>query len=106
MKAAMPNARPIDDAAEDAPPDVSLPGSGAIVRHPDGWYWLADSGRQQFGPYGSAEDALAAMEAAGEDEVEPGETLDEAEDELGIAGWLDPDTGELAEDTHTRIEDH
>ena len=78
----------------------------ALVQHPDGWYWLADSGRQQFGPYASADEALAEMAAAGEETIEPGETLNEAEDELGIADWLDPETGELAEGTHTRIEDH
>ena len=35
-----------------------------------------------------------------------GESLLEAERELGLADWVDPDTGEPAEDTHTRIEDH
>jgi hypothetical protein len=27
----------------------------------------------------------------------PGETLQEAEDEIGIADWIDPETGEPAE---------
>jgi hypothetical protein len=31
------------------------------------------------------------------DEPEPGETLDEAESEIGINDWIDPDTGEPAE---------
>lgn len=31
------------------------------------------------------------------DEPEPGETLQEAEDEMGINSWLDADTGEPAE---------
>jgi len=92
--------------ADDVPPDITLPDAGALVQHPDGWYWLADSGRQQFGPYASAEEALAEMTAAGEDLIEPGESLHEAEDELGISDWLDPDTGEPAEGTHTRLEDH
>jgi hypothetical protein len=46
------------------------------------------------------------MNAAIDEDIEPGETLLEAEQELGIADWLDPDTGEPAEETHTRIEDH
>ena len=96
----------VRDDAEDVPIDITPPGAGALVQHPDGWYWLADSGRQQFGPYASADEALAEMAAAGEETIEPGETLNEAEDELGIADWLDPETGELAEGTHTRIEDH
>jgi hypothetical protein len=91
---------------ETVPLDITPPGTGTVVKHPDGWYWLADSGRQQFGPYASAEEALAEMAAAGEDVIEPGETLFEAEQEIGIADWLDPDTGEPAEGTHTRLEDH
>ena len=38
--------------------------------------------------------------------VEPGESIEEAEAELGIAGWLDPDTGELAEESIPRLEEH
>lgn len=83
------------------PPDLE-----SLVQHPDGWYWLTPDGRQQFGPYEHAADARAAMDAAAEDALECGETLDEAERELGLAEWIDPDTGELAEDSRTRIEDH
>ena len=32
---------------------------------------------------------------------ESGETLEEAENELGVADWVDPDTGELAEGLST-----
>ena len=32
-----------------------------------------------------------------QDEPEPGETLDEAEDEIGINSWIDDETGEPAE---------
>lgn len=95
-----------DEALESDAAAATSPESGALVQHPDGWYWLADSGRQQFGPYATAEEALAEMTAAGEDDIEPGESLLEAEQELGIADWLDPDTGEPAEGTHTHLEDH
>jgi hypothetical protein len=37
------------------------------------------------------------MGAVDEETSEPGESLQEAEDEIGIADWVDPDTGELAE---------
>ncbi|HMM83969.1 hypothetical protein [Azohydromonas sp.] len=96
-------------AADETPlaDDLSLPGRDALVQHPDGWYWLAPDGKQQFGPFDTAEEALADMGSAADDEViEPGETLQEVEDELGLADWVDPDTGTLAEGTHTRIEDH
>jgi hypothetical protein len=86
--------------------ELTPPDAGDLVQHPDGWYWLAAGGRQQFGPYASTEEARAASNAAIDEDIEPGETLLEAEQELGIADWLDPDTGEPAEETHTRIEDH
>jgi hypothetical protein len=89
------------------PDDLVAPDLSALVQHPDGWYWLADGGRQQFGPFETAEQARADMLAAADDEdLEPGESLQEAEDELGLATWIDPDTGALAEATRTRIEEH
>ena len=86
--------------------DSSLPDDGSIVRHPDGYYWLAPDGHQQFGPFASVQEALDDMNAAGDESIEPGETLQEAEQELGLADWVDADTGELAEGTATRLEDH
>lgn len=86
--------------------DLSLPDSKALVHHPDGYYWLGSSAREEFGPYATAEEALAALHHAADDDIEPDETLPEAEDALGLSGWVDPETGELAEATHTRIEDH
>ena len=78
----------------------------AVVAHPDGYYWLARDGSQQFGPFRTADEALADMNASADDALEPGEALEEAEHELGVADWVDPDTGELAEETHARLEDH
>jgi hypothetical protein len=77
-----------------------------IVQRPDGFHWIAPDGHQEFGPFASIEEALADMGDAADDGVEPGETLEEAERELGIAEWLDPDTGSPAEGTYTRLEDH
>jgi len=36
----------------------------------------------------------------------PGETLQEAEAEIGIAEYLDPETGEPAEEERPRLEEH
>ena len=69
-----------------------------IVARPDGYHWLARGGRQEFGPFETPESALADMLGADEEgAAEPGETLYEAEQELGIADWIDPETGEPAE---------
>ncbi len=86
--------------------DLSLPDSSALVRHADGYYWVAPDGRQEFGPFASAQEALDDMYTAADDSIEPGETLEEAEQELGLADWVDADTGELAEGTSTRLEEH
>ncbi|MFN7712988.1 MAG: hypothetical protein ACK5OI_11480 [Curvibacter sp.] len=71
---------------------------GQVIRRPGGYYWsLSEEGRE-FGPYDSFEEAQADMEAAADLEApEPGESLQEAESELGIADWIDPQTGEPAE---------
>lgn len=68
-----------------------------IMVRPDGYYWQAPDGKQEFGPFESLELALADRGAADEQAPVPGETLQEAEDEIGIADWIDPETGEPAE---------
>jgi len=79
-------------------PEAAIDSDERIVERPDGYHWLTPDGRQEFGPFATREDALSDREAADEGgAAEPGETLQEAEDELGIADWIDPDTGELAE---------
>ena len=46
------------------------------------------------------------MQAGADTDYEPTESLEEAESELGLADWIDPDTGEPAEESVPRIEDH
>lgn len=77
-----------------------------IVDHPDGYCWIALDGHQQFGPFDTVEEALADMEVDEADFEAAPPSLEEAEDALGIADWIDPETGAPAEDTHTRLEDH
>lgn len=71
--------------------------SASIVEHPDGFHWIAPDGRQQFGPFESFELARADRDRFNEQAPTPGETLQEAEREIGISGWIDPETGEPAE---------
>jgi len=69
-----------------------------ILRRPDGYYWQAPDGGREFGPFGSLELVQADM-ASGDNDAEPlvGEALREAENEIGIADWIDPETGQPAE---------
>ncbi len=68
-----------------------------ITSRPDGFYWQTVDGRQEFGPFTSYEEAFADMHSFDPDDLEPGESLQEAESELGISVWIDPETGEPAE---------
>jgi hypothetical protein len=68
-----------------------------LVEHPDGWYWVAADGHQQFGPFATRALALADRDRDDEGAPAEGESIEEAESEIGVAGWVDPDTGELAE---------
>jgi hypothetical protein len=79
--------------------------SSRVVARPDGFYWVADDGRQEFGPFPSAALALAALRE-GISTHEEGESVVEAEAEIGIAEWVDPETGQPAEEVITRLEDH
>ncbi len=79
---------------------------GEIVYRPDGYHWVAPDGRQEFGPFETREEALADRDASEDDGPSPGETLQEAEDEIGMAGWIDPETGQPAEGiSHPRLEE-
>ena len=77
-----------------------------IVERPDGFYWQDKAGGREYGPFATLLEAVQDMESVSEGAQEPGETLAEAEDEIGIADHLDPDTGELVEELRPRIEDH
>lgn len=84
---------PVDEVAadlEEASEEV------VVISRPDGYYWVAPAG-QEVGPFDSRELALADVISADGDTPEPGESLQEAEDEIGISDWIDPDTGEPAE---------
>ena len=88
-------AEPLDESDEDLT-EIDV---GYVMLRPDGYHWQSPDGKQEFGPFETMEAALADMELADaeSDTNEPGETLQEAEDEIGIADWIDPDTGEPAE---------
>ena len=82
------------------------PHAGRVVERPDGFYWERSEG-EMAGPYATLAEAEADMLADGAaEEAEGTESLQEAESELGISEWIDPDTGGPAEDNVPRLEDH
>jgi len=94
----------------DAKVKAAAPALGdRVIERPDGFYWESKSGGPH-GPFPTLAEAEADMLAGGAsaegEEVEEAESLHEAESELGINEWIDPDTGGPAEDNVPRIEDH
>ena len=69
----------------------------AVVERPDGYDWQAPDGHQEFGPFESDELPQADRDAVGDEALAPGETLQEAVHEIGIADWIDAETGQPAE---------
>jgi hypothetical protein len=88
------------------PPTVPDYDEARIVDRPDGYYWQSKDGGRECGPFATLLEAVQDMQVSDDETPEPGETLAEAEAELGIADWIDPDTGQLAEEESTRIEEH
>ena len=88
--------------APDAPPLT-----GRVLERPDGYYWEVKKGKA-YGPFATLAEAEEARLAGGinADDAEAGEGLQEAESEIGMSEWIDPDTGGPAEDSVPRIEDH
>lgn len=84
-------------------PDTDLP---KVIERPDGFYWRSAENAAEYGPFPTRAEATADMQSSDEGDYEPGESLVEAEAELGIAEWIDPETGEPAEESVPRIEEH
>ena len=77
-----------------------------ITERPDGFYWQSkkEDGRE-YGPFATLLAAVQDMLASRNGAPEPGETLEEAQSEIGIANWIDPETGAPAEEERPHIED-
>lgn len=77
-----------------------------IFERPDGFYWQSKTDGRESGPFPTLIEAIQDMQYRAESEVEPGETIEEAEAEVGVTGWVDPETGEPAEESIPRLEEH
>ncbi|HEY5994667.1 MAG TPA: hypothetical protein VIU46_08725 [Gallionellaceae bacterium] len=79
---------------------------GHVIERPDGFYWQDNADGKVYGPFRTLLDAMLDMRNEDEEgEFEEGESLEEAESEIGITGWIDPDTGMPAEETTPRFTD-
>ena len=87
----------------ETPPDYD---DTRIIERPDGFYWQSKSGGKEFGPFPTLLEAVVDMQYRNDAEIEPGETLEQAEADLGIADWIDPETGEPAEEGVPRVGDN
>jgi hypothetical protein len=98
MKPTAPRPKPLRRrGAARVIPESSTGGDAGLVEHPDGWYWTAPDGRQTFGPFATRELAVADRDRGDDEAPTEGETLQEAESEIGIADWIDAETGAPAE---------
>ena len=52
-----------------------------------------------FGPFATLLEAIQDMEYNADSDFEPGETLEQAEEEIGVSGWIDHETGEPGEES-------
>jgi len=78
-----------------------------IIERPDGFYWQSLEDGREHGPFVTLMDAAMDMqEVDDEGEGDDVDGLREAEDVLGVPEWVDPETGQLADDEWTRTEDH
>lgn len=76
-----------------------------IIERPDGFYWQDKLTDELFGPFATLLEAVQDMQEREDTGYEEGETLEEAEAEIGIADWTDPQTGEPAEELQPRLRD-
>jgi hypothetical protein len=87
-----PAALPTDDEALDTS-DLG----DRIFSRPNGYFWQAPDGKQEIGPFDTFAEAMADMDSGDAAGWAPGETLAEAESEIGVADWIDGDSGAPAE---------
>ncbi len=88
------------------PVSPSLPeeGKGRVIERPDGFYWVDKETEEEFGPFDTLFDAMQDMEKNGNG-VEEGESLEEAEAEIGVSDWVDQESGQLAEESPPHLHD-
>lgn len=80
-------------------------GQTRVIERPDGFYWQDKLTDELYGPFPTLFEAVQNMRDRDDVGYEAGETLGEAEAEIGIADWIDPETGEPAEGSRPHLRD-
>lgn len=76
-----------------------------VIERPDGFYWQDKLSEELFGPFSTLLAAVQDMQEHNGNSYEEGESLEEAESEIGMSDWIDPETGKPAEDMPTHLSD-
>jgi hypothetical protein len=76
-----------------------------VIERPDGFYWQDKLTGREYGPFPTLLEAELDMQGLNDNSIEEGESLEDAEKEIGISTWIDPDTGEPAEDVTPHLSD-
>lgn len=79
-----------------------------IIERPDGFYWQDDVDGREYGPFQTMLEAAADMQLADDEAADEAgaDDLRDAGELLGVPDWVDPDTGQLADDERTRTDEH
>lgn len=91
--------------AKHTPPTPEESEQARLVERPDGFYWQDILSEKLFGPFATQAEAVEDMQYQDDSDYEEGASLREAEDEIGISDWIDPDTGGLAEGSAPHLSD-
>ena len=94
-------AKPKKKDADSPPEDVRI----RFIERPNGVYWRASGSTTEYGPFSTLTEATADAEGREDPTFQATDSVAEAEAELGISEWIDPDTGVPAEESVPRIED-
>jgi hypothetical protein len=76
-----------------------------VIERPDGFYWQDKLTEDLYGPFPTLLGAVQDMQDHDGNVYEEGESLEEAESEIGMSDWIDQETGKPAEDTPTHLAD-
>ena len=76
------------------------------IKRRDGYYWQSRETGAEYGPFKTRAEAMQDMEVGEREDDAEIASLAEAESEIGVADWIDPETGAPAEEEIPRLEDH